>query len=190
MCGFAHAWIHGVRAAIYPRLVIADSASERFREIAFYLSEDSGTVASVEWLWGDPLGGGLFRILTSPHYVDGISVGDVVETAEAPERHFVALKERSGHSTLRVYIEADVAADAFFLDLEELGCGRFATNQPQYYTLDISEAIPITHVLDYLSRGQDADRCDWDVGSISQTHGRQLRAIMDPTNLPDWLPKA
>jgi hypothetical protein len=159
------------------------------QEVAFYPAEGPDAYPYVEFLWAEPLGEGLFRIRTTPFTVDGIALGDVVETEEDPELHFVALREQSGHSALRIHVEPEVTAEMFFSALGALGCAHARTREPRYFALDVPASVAITDVLDHLSDGQDAGRCDWDAGSISRVHGAQLRAVMDPETLPDWVPR-
>jgi hypothetical protein len=165
------------------------SAPDDLQEVAFYPSNAPDAFPYVEFLWCAPVGEGIFRILTIPFHVDGIAVGDVIETADDPELAFVRLREPSGHSTLRVHLELGLEPGAFFAQLEALACTHRATEQKQFFVLDIPETCSITDVLDYLSEGQDRDHCDWDVGSISPIHGAALRAVLDADDLPDWVPR-
>jgi hypothetical protein len=171
---------------------VNDPGSSRsdLREIAFYLPEASNAPAPVEFLWGQPLGDGLFRVLSSPYYVEGIANGDVIEAADNAELHFVRLVRSSGHSTLRVFLEPDVVSGDLFERLRRLGCKLSPTERDRYLVLDIRGEIDITEVLDLLSDGQNAGHSDWAAGSISPTHAEALRAVMDPDNLPDWIPKS
>jgi hypothetical protein len=95
----------------------------------------------------------------------------------------------SGHSTLRVFLEPEVDPESFFRQLEELGCKFSRTERERFYALDVPESADIIGVLDFLSNEQDAGRSDWAVGSISGIHGAALRAVMDPDDLPAWVPR-
>jgi hypothetical protein len=153
------------------------------REIAFYVPE-----SPVEFLWGQQLEAQLFRILTIPHLTHDVSLDDVVETAADPELHFVKLIRQSGHSTLRILVDAP----EFLAPLAELGCTHvpLVMRDERFFALDVPPQTEITTVLDYITDGQDADHSDWELGSLSDVHGDQLRAVMDPENLPAWVPKA
>jgi hypothetical protein len=157
------------------------------REVAVY-PEDPAAPAFVEFLWGEPLEDGSFRIVSAPYYAKGIAYGDVVQVGEEPELHFVRVLRPSGHSNLRVYLEPQVDAQKFLQRLEDIGCKVSPSEREQFYTVDVPEDVDITGVLDILSEGQDTGQCDWMDGSISQVHGAQLRAVMDSENLPDWVP--
>lgn len=125
-----------------------------------------------------------------PHLAHEAAVDDVVETFDDPELHFVRLVRQSGYSTLGVWVVPELDADAFLAHLTRLGCVHVRMSTERFFALDVPAETDITPVLDYLSGGQEADHSDWEVGSISGLHGQQLRTVMDPETLPDWVPRA
>ena len=106
-----------------------------------------------------------------------------------PELHFTSIRQRSGHSALRVVLETHDPLEDLLAPLRDLGCQAVPTERQGVFGLDVPREADITCVLDYLSELQEAGKGDWDVGSISAPHGAALREMMGGEPWPDWVPR-
>jgi len=113
---------------------------------------------NVETLWGFDLGGGRYRLDSSPWYQYRVSWKDVV-TAQPDERGqlcFSEVVEKSGHRTVRVLFEQDRPAGDPVLDgLVKLGC-TFEGAHKRLFAIDVPPEVDLEKVRQFLisSRAQ------------------------------------
>ena len=162
--------------------------------------EEDGTV---ETLWADDLGGHRFRIVNTPFFYYGVSLGDVVYarvreglSASDPAhglRHFETVAEKSGNRTLRLVLaKAGVAefapvctvldrqAWSVLRDLTELGCNCEGF-PPYLVAINVPRGIALDLVLGYL----DSTGLMWEYGD---PRGTSATAVPGPDSGPPGAP--
>src|SRR5512142_1788414 len=83
-----------------------------------------------DWLWGESLGSGRFRVESCAFFAYGVSRDDVVSAVETPGDEAPRLEdvvEKGGHRTLRLALDpgvelADATVQGLLERLLELGC--------------------------------------------------------------------
>jgi len=133
--------------------------------------EDGYPPFTVECVWAEPLGDGLFRIDNSPWYVRGVSWRDVVRATENPEGDwdFVEVETYGGHSTIRVISMNKTAADMESLieQLQSLGCSyesQGAANN--IYSFDVPPNVDYRPIRRMLEKGEQAKIWGFEEGCL------------------------
>src|SRR5438094_10554388 len=98
---------------------------EPTRRIYFPLAHDADGYPPVsgETLWTTALGNGTHRIDNIPFFATRVSLGDVIEAEMIDGTPtFARVRQRGGHSTLRVVVFDLAAMPELRSAIEELGC--------------------------------------------------------------------
>ena len=116
-------------------------------KIAF--TDDDG---QVETLWAFDLGGGRYRLDSTPWFQYGVSWKDVV--AARPDSDgllcFTQVLEKSGYRTVRVAFEERTGAENPILSgLQSLGCSFEGANS-RLFAIDIPPEVSLQAVRDFL----------------------------------------
>src|SRR5574338_69345 len=124
---------------------------------------------SEDWIWGEPLGSGRFRVESCPFFAYGVSRDDVVRVAEpaagdAPELEDVI--EKSGHRTLRMQLAppADVGApdcQALLGRLLEAGCTHELL-RPRMVVIDVPPEADLAAVAELLQARARQGALEWE----------------------------
>jgi Domain of unknown function (DUF4265) len=105
-----------------------------------------------EWLWGEPLGSGRYRLESIPFFAYGLSHGDVVRAAgEGDMPRLEQVERKSGHRTLRIALgdewDLERAEIHRFLDeLLEMGC-TYEAMPPKIVALDVPPELDVAAVI-------------------------------------------
>jgi Domain of unknown function (DUF4265) len=122
---------------------------------------------SVETLWVEPLGDGLYRLRNVPFLAYGFSEQDVVSTDEVEGRHAVTgLTRAGGHSTYRVFLpEAtdDARFARLFEPLSRLGC-TYERASARLIGIDVPPEADIYAVFAALEHGEAANEWSFEEG--------------------------
>jgi len=107
---------------------------------------------TAERLWAAPLGGGKFRLDNTPFFAFGVSSGDVVRAKKSDVEgihDFVKVLAKSGHRTIRVVFETDIAKDkkarAALNRLVRSGC-TFEGMNGMLFAIDVPPAADFQEV--------------------------------------------
>ena len=111
--------------------------------------------AGGESLWASPLGGDRYRVENVPFYAYDLNFHDVVEArALEPDRKpsVLAVLERSGHQTLRIFFEADVSEEARLARLGSLAALQISYERcgARYFALDLEPGASMDAARDHL----------------------------------------
>lgn len=138
--------------------------------ITFILPESDWYAARVEILWGQPLGGKLFKIRNAPFYAYGCSLGDVVAADRDVFGRFVFEKvvERGGHSTYRLIASKgkEERFQKYWAPLARLDCGYERTGR--LYAVDAPPNADINRVLELLAKGRSDEAWEFETGWAGQ----------------------
>jgi hypothetical protein len=112
-----------------------------------------------DWLWGEALGSGRYRVESCPFFAYGISRDDVVRAAEAPGKeapHLEDVLEKGGHRTLRLALEPAIDAGAppmlrLLERLGELGCTH-EIMRPKIIAIDVPPEVDVALVAELLQQ--------------------------------------
>ena len=110
-----------------------------------------------DWLWGEPLGSGRYRVESCPFFAYGISRDDVIRATEVQGEESPSLEdviEKGGHRTLRLALDptAELShrpVQAFLERLLELGCTHEAL-RPKIVAIDLPPEVDLSHVAELL----------------------------------------
>jgi hypothetical protein len=114
--------------------------------------DESAPGPEEEWLWGEPLGSGRYRVESSPFFAYGLSHGDVVRADEGGElARLGAVERKSGHRTLRVALDVDRDVDhpqiqQLLEELLRLGC-TYEAMPPKLVALDVPPEVDVGVVI-------------------------------------------
>ena len=124
-------------------------------KVLFRVPDDEGG-ATVETLWGMPLGDDQYKLDNSPFYAYGVSWQDVVLApidAQAGLPTFQSVLTKSGNRTVRVIFEPPVSpgnsSDQVLQGLVALGCSYEGAN-PGYMSVNIPPGVELQEVRSYL----------------------------------------
>ncbi len=114
------------------------------------LEAAAGAGPADDWLWGEPLGSGRFRVESCPFFAYGISRNDVVVAVPPPGDESPRLEdvvEKSGHRTLRAALDPSVdvghpRVQDLLGRLLELGCTH-ETLRPKRVAVDGPPAVDV-----------------------------------------------
>ena len=100
------------------------------------------TEGGVETLWAFDLGGGRYKLDSTPWYQYGVSYQDVVSAVFRNERlHFVQVLQKSGYRTLRV--RSDTSVPKSLLDmLVAIGC-KYEGANPSFIAIDVPANVQL-----------------------------------------------
>lgn len=106
-------------------------------------------VGDVETLWAFDLGGGRYKLDSTPWYQYGVSYQDIISAALRDGRlHFERVVDKSGYRTLRV--RSDNAVPQRLLDsLIAIGC-NFEGANPTFIAIDVPAHIDLSAATDLL----------------------------------------
>ena len=128
-------------------------------EIWFKIQKDEeGYPRSQSWeeLWGTPVGGGGFRLESTPFFVKGIALGDVVAAERTQEGRykFERIISRSGNSNFRIWLDDTKAQDACNIaqEIRKFGC-KVEITLERLIAIDVS-ADREAEVWEYLEVGR------------------------------------
>lgn len=118
-------------------------------DLTFELSPDAGWPPSAtETVRAAIVAPGLAEIVSVPLYVDGVSVGDLVEVDEAPAGLRAGRLSRAGrHSTVRVVSTESVGLVELSQLMEQRGLAMTTSSVPAVLAIDVPELHPIEDVL-------------------------------------------
>jgi hypothetical protein len=122
-----------------------------------------------DWLWGEPLGSGRFRIESTPFFAYGISRDDVVRALPAAgeeEPRLEDVLEKGGHRTLRAALDPSAeltsgAVQGLLERLLELGCTHEML-RPKLVALDVPGAVDVAVVVQLLQALADEGAILWE----------------------------
>lgn len=126
-----------------------------------------------DWVWGEPLGNGRYRIESCPFFAYGISRDDVVRADPAegdPSPGATPLLdgvvEKCGHRTLRVALDAaaeltDPPVRELLDRLVELGCTH-ELHRPKIVAIDLPPEVDLEAIAALLEGHARAGRLLWE----------------------------
>ena len=133
------------------------------------LTDDDG---QVETLWAFDLGGGRYRLDSTPWFQYGVSWKDVV--AARPDSDgllcFTQVLEKSGYRTVRVAFEERTGAENPILSgLQSLGCSFEGANS-RLFAIDIPPEVSLQAVRDFLV----SNKVQWEYAdpTYADLHGK------------------
>ena len=122
----------------------------------------------VETLWAFDLGGGRYKLDSTPWYQYGVSYQDVVSaTLQDEQLHFVQVLQKSGYRTLRA--RSDDAVPKSLLDmLVALGC-KYEGANPNFIAIDVPANVELGAASALLVQSG----LEWEYGdpTYEQVHG-------------------
>jgi hypothetical protein len=140
--------------------------------------EDGWPPHDAETLWAKRLPDGTFQLDNIPVFVRGVSCEDIIagEQDEPPEGEagfwyrFRRVVERSGHSTIRLWIDDETRVPQIRLDLREMGCDSEGTYVPRLIAVDVPPESDFNAVMRYIKVGEQRGEWEYEEGSISAEH--------------------
>ncbi len=139
------------------------------RRIHFPLTRDASGYPpeSSETLWATYLGEGTYRIDNIPFFANRVSLGDVIE-AEMIDglATFARVRERGGHSTLRVVAFDAAAVPELRAAVHELGCATELSYLPKLISLDVPPSASLEALRKLLADGAEQGRWDYEEADV------------------------
>lgn len=150
---------------------------DRYVKIRFALDrdEDGWPPAASEGLWAVPVGADLYRLDSTPWFVQGVAVDDTVQAAadDAGVLWFQKVRDRGGRNAVRVIPRDDgplggerqAVLDAF----AALGVTGEGMSRPvSMVALDVGPDAPLALVKALLARGEADGRWYYEEGCVTE----------------------
>lgn len=122
-------------------------------KIHFDLGKDNWHEYELETLWGERINVNLYKIISIPFFVKGISCGDIVGvTNQAGVIKFTEINKRGGHSTYRIILNEDLdspSVKTFFEGILALKI-NYEQGPGKIFSLDIPPEVNLGHSIRYL----------------------------------------
>ena len=133
--------------------------------------EDGYPPVSSEGLWVRPMPSGSVILDNIPFYAKGIAPGDeLTVTVDADgEAWFHGLVRPSGASVFRIHAASDQEVTGIRADLLSLGLPSETDMRTRLIAVEVPVGADIRRVLDYLVKGQDSERFDFEEGALRHT---------------------
>jgi hypothetical protein len=138
--------------------------------------EDDDLPVGSEMCWCDDLGDRLYRIDNIPLYIEGVSLGDVVE-AEEDERgipQFTRIVELGGHATVRLIMARKRDRDPARRRFIKMGC-KVTNGYGNLVAIDVPQSVDTCALLTTLEEGAAHGRWVFEPEPVEE-----LRATIDP----------
>lgn len=129
-----------------------------------------------ETVWIEPLDdtdeNGVFRIVNTPYFAQGLSWGDIVRVKASPDGRVFILDNvvsRSGHSTYRILVNSTNQDFSEILgNLRRLGCSFELTNfgDKHLYALDVPANADVYEVYNLLEVGERRGVLEFEEGHV------------------------
>jgi hypothetical protein len=122
-----------------------------------------------DWVWGEPLGNGRYRVESCPFFAYGISRNDVVRAQDGTGQESPQLEdviEKSGHRTLRLALDPEVTlggpdAQKLLERLLEMGCTHELL-RPKIVAIDLPPQADLEAVAGVLQEQARAGSLVWE----------------------------
>ncbi len=133
------------------------------------LEAAAGAGPADDWLWGEPLGRGRFRVESCPFFAYGISRNDVVVAVPPPGDESPRVEdvvEKGGHRTLRAALDPSVdvahpSVQALLGRLLEMGCTHEAL-RPKLLAVDVPPSVDVAAAVALLQATGDEGLLLWE----------------------------
>jgi hypothetical protein len=120
-----------------------------------------------ESLWAIPKGGEAYEIDNIPFFVSNIALGDIVRAIEVKgELIFDKIIQRSGNSTLRVYVFNSNEKGILRNNLRLLGCSTEGSHIDRLFSVNIPKSIDRPMVIEYLKREEQSGTLEYEEACI------------------------
>ena len=142
------------------------------RRIYFPLAHEADGYPPVsgETLWATAVGPGAYRIDSIPFFATRVSLGDVIEAEMIDGMPtFERVRQRGGHSTLRVAIYDLAAVPELRSAIKELGCATELSHLPRLVSVDVPASASLETVRAFLTAGADQGRWDYEEADVPAT---------------------
>jgi hypothetical protein len=139
------------------------------RRILFPLSQDADGYPplAAETMWATYLGEGAYRIDNIPFFATRVSLRDVIEADLIDGRPtFARVRERGGHSTLRVVAFDAATIPELRSDIRELGCETELSHLPKLISVDVPPSASLEAVRKFLAAGAAQGRWDYEEADV------------------------
>jgi uncharacterized protein DUF4265 len=139
------------------------------RRILFQLSqnEDGYPPLAVETMWATYVGEGAYRIDNIPFFATRVSLGDVIEADLIDGRPtFARVRERGGHSTLRVVAFDAATVPEVRSAIQELGCATELSHLPRLISVDVPPSASLEALRAFLAAGAAQGRWDYEEADV------------------------
>ena len=139
------------------------------RRILFQLSqnEDGYPPLAAETMWATYLGEGAYRIDNIPFFATRVSFGDVIEADLIDGRPtFTKVRERGGHSTLRVVAFDAATVPDLRSAIRELGCETELSHLPRLISVDVPPSASLEALRAFLTAGAAQGRWDYEEADV------------------------
>ncbi len=155
---------------------------EHYCKIIFPLEkdEDGWPPHEAETLWANRLPDGTFRLDNIPVFVRGVSCYDVIsgEQDQPPEGEggfwyrFRRVIERSGHSTIRLWVNDDTRVQQVRQDLRGFGCDSEGTKHlPKLIAVDVPPTSDFHSVIEFIRGGTERGEWEYEEGCVPGREG-------------------
>ncbi|MEL7255984.1 MAG: DUF4265 domain-containing protein [Pseudomonadota bacterium] len=143
-------------------------------KVLIELGDDTWHEFETESLWAEYMKETTFRIMNSPFFAYGLSVGDEVEVSVDDEvPRFSKVVRRSGHSTFRLLNTASLGTSDFIKNaqgLSALGCSlEHASFGFELISVDVRPALHLSDVKRVLLSDVDKDHWSYEDACIQHS---------------------
>ena len=123
--------------------------------------EDGYPPFAYEGLWAKSLGNDVWELDNAPFFVYEISNKDrvVVEKIDN-ELRFQSVRERGGHSTLRIHFEDESKVHFIREELKKLGCPTEGSNNKNLVSVDVPKIVNLSTIESFLKI--NAQKCNFE----------------------------
>ncbi len=129
--------------------------------------EDGYPPETVESLWAEDLGKGLYRIDSIPFFAYDVSRGDTVRALEREgELLFDEAIERSGHATLRVKVADEADVERVRDRLRALACESELSHLTGLFGVDVPSSADYEAVRAFLDGEESRERLDYEEAAL------------------------
>ena len=130
--------------------------------------EDGYPPSNYERLWAVPLSNGRYQIDNIPFFVALLADGDVVTATAAAdgELFFEDIAERSGHSTVRIFVADEGDRENVRIALKELGCHSEGSHIKRLIAVDIPPNVDFGQLRKTLDTWSDEGRLEYEEACV------------------------
>lgn len=128
----------------------------------------------IERLWAKPFNGN-YILDNIPFHIYLYSCDDIVSTKEKDGQLFVdKLIEASGNSTVRLLLNSVEELEDIKEELNELGLESESSSEGKLLAVNIPKKIIYGTVRDYLIKGEEEGRWQYEEACISENHQKDI----------------